>query len=198
MSQIKRAPRVSRSATRWRRIPSLSCGDGFQVVVPPQVSDLGTSAPAVLSIGQGISDHQIISGSDPIFIQVPHDAFVHTRADAQIMLAATMVDGSPLPTCLHFDPVKCESTGTPDGSVHGVLSIKVIARDDSGNEVETIFLIQVNEHQSQFMSGKPTIAAQFKRDGMMGWKAERDKLVQHAQQLAAKSNVPGRQYDHLN
>src|SRR3569832_49992 len=94
--------------------------------------------------------------------------------------------------------IKGEFTGTPDGSVHGVLSIKVTARDNVGNEVETIFHIQINERHSQLMTGKTNIAMQFRREGVMGWKAERDKLVRHAQEIAAKNNVPGRQYDHVS
>src|SRR3569832_230992 len=125
--------------------PALTRFVGLQVFVPPRVIDSGSPVPAVLSFGQGIADLQMISGNVPIHIQVPHDAFVHTRADAQITLYASMADGSPLPAWLHFDPAKGEFTGTPDGSVHGVLSIKVMARDNAGNEVETIFHIQVTE-----------------------------------------------------
>lgn len=120
---------------------------------------------------------------------IPADTFVHTDAKASVMLAATLVDGTPLPNWLVFDGNKGEFRGNAPPGFKGVLQIKVMARDDAGRQVETTVRIQVGVNSDQLVqkgpAGKPALAAQLRDQSPFAWKSERDRMVQHARSLAA-------------
>lgn len=129
------------------------------------------------------------AGAVKVNFTIPADTFVHTDAKASVTLVATLVDGTSLPNWLLFDGNKGEFRGNAPPGFKGVLQIKVIARDDAGKQAETTVRIQVGVSSDRLaegtLRGKPALAAQLREQGPFAWKAERDRMVQHARSLAA-------------
>ena len=91
-----------------------------------------------LFVYQGVRDATSES-SDRYEYRVPRDAFAHTDPGAVVRLQATLVDGSPLPSWLTFDPVSGTLSGTPPNGETLELEIKMTARDNAGREANVIF-----------------------------------------------------------
>ena len=81
--------------------------------------------------------------------RVPKDAFAHTNSASVVQLEASLVDGSPLPQWLDFDPTSGTFNGRPPPSAGSVIIIKVTARDDQGRETSTTFTVRIEGQQSQ-------------------------------------------------
>jgi hypothetical protein len=107
----------------------------FHVTVIP-------SETARLSLYRGVPD-QFSEAKTVIHFTIPSDAFAHTRADSQVVLHATLMDGSPLPSWLYFDRMTGTFDGVPPEDFLGELKIKVIARDAQGLQAEAIFRFNV-------------------------------------------------------
>ncbi|MEQ4451991.1 putative Ig domain-containing protein [Kosakonia sp. YIM B13605] len=75
---------------------------------------------------------------------VPNGAFVDVDTGDSLTLTATLVDGSPLPAWLSFNPSTRTFSGTPARSDVGNLSIRVTATDSSSATVSTTFGLTVN------------------------------------------------------
>ncbi|MCP4993429.1 MAG: hypothetical protein GY934_06545, partial [Gammaproteobacteria bacterium] len=75
--------------------------------------------------------------------QVPGDTFSDVDTWDTLTLSATMVDGSPLPGWLSFDPDTGIFNGTPDNADVGEIQIKVTATDSDGAAVSDIFSVAV-------------------------------------------------------
>jgi VCBS repeat-containing protein len=81
--------------------------------------------------------------------RVPADAFAHTNSGAVVQLEASLVDGSPLPQWLDFDPTSGAFSGRPPTDASRVVVIKVTARDDQGRETSTTFTLRIEGKQAQ-------------------------------------------------
>ena len=128
------------------------------------------------------------SGPALVTFTIPADTFAHTDAQAKISLSATMVDGSPLPHWLVFDPAKGEFRGIAPEEFDGVIEVRVIARDDKGSQVETMVRIQVRA-KAGFGGGRAGLSDQFRSHGVFAWKAERDQLLRHAREAGLKAKA---------
>lgn len=70
-------------------------------------------------------------------VGLPADTFVHSAADAGLVLSARSADGSPLPEWLRFDAEGARFTGTPPPSTRQWV-VQVSARDRWGQEASTL------------------------------------------------------------
>ncbi|ACT11526.1 MULTISPECIES: putative Ig domain-containing protein [Pectobacterium] len=73
---------------------------------------------------------------------VPAGTFSDPDGDA-LTLSATLADGSPLPSWLHFDPTIGTFSGTPGNGDVGTVVIRVTATDGSNTSVSTSFGLTV-------------------------------------------------------
>ncbi|MEQ9903666.1 putative Ig domain-containing protein [Pectobacterium aroidearum] len=73
---------------------------------------------------------------------VPAGTFSDPDGDT-LTLSATLADGSPLPSWLHFDPTIGTFSGTPGNGDVGTLVIRVTATDGSNTSVSTSFGLTV-------------------------------------------------------
>jgi hypothetical protein len=131
----------------------LTVATGFQIIVlkgeSTQTDASGAAgadaAKPVLIVNRGIPDAAVESTGVPIEVPIPRDAFAHTRDDAVISLEVIRTDGRPLPAWLTFDPRLGMLKGTPPPGFRGEIEVRVIARDQNGNQVETVFRIRFGE-----------------------------------------------------
>ena len=128
-------------------------------------------------------------GFSSISYTIPADTFgfVGAAEGGEITLSAQMADGQSLPNWLIFDGEKGEFRGVPPEGLDAVLSIRVLARDENGNQVETMINIQVKPGlgDQSSLRGKPGVMDQFKAQSQFAWKAERDLLLERARRLRA-------------
>ncbi len=101
-----------------------------------------------LSLYQGITDQFVQSTTDVTKISIPFDAFIHSDKNAVIKLQAKQSDDSPLPSWVEFDPAAGTFTVKPPKDFKGKLDLKVIARDDQGNEAVSMFQMFVGEQDA--------------------------------------------------
>ena len=103
---------------------------------------------ANLSVANGITD-QFVEGNKPSTFALPYDAFVHTRADATILLIAKQADGRPLPAWVQFDAQSGTFQLDPPQGFNENLQIKVIARDSEGREAAAMFRFFVGDAKAK-------------------------------------------------
>ncbi|WP_347247595.1 DUF4347 domain-containing protein [Zoogloea sp.] len=179
--------------------------EGFPIVVlRSDDNGSGATGGATLLINRGIPDTVIEERGRQFEVPIPNDAFAHSRQDAIISLTVTRSNGAPLPGWLQFDPRMGLFRGTPPAGFSGEVEIRVIARDQNGNQVEVIFRIRVGGDGRLTRStslapaadgtdkpARPGFSAQLKQAGHGGQSAERDRLVAQARALAArKATLP--------
>ena len=114
---------------------------GFKVIVIP------ADIPNLL-LYRGVPDSYVES-DNPFSFTIPVDAFVHTQPDAQVILNATLTDGSPLPDWLVFDRVTGTFEGVPPAGFTGEIRGKVNARATHGLQSEAIFRLFIGVKQSE-------------------------------------------------
>lgn len=114
----------------------------------------------------------------PVRVALPLDAFAHTRSDAVVTLNAVRVNGQPLPQWLNFDSRSGTLTGQPPGDFKGTMVVKIIARDEKGQEAtitiringqpektgaaETGKIIKLGQHLRDKPGGKIAFTQQLK------------------------------------
>ncbi|MGE8162801.1 putative Ig domain-containing protein [Paraburkholderia sp. NPDC080076] len=102
----------------------------------------GVSASAMMSIGTGVAANipavaqtlaspNIAAGSAWSWT-VPTALFTETAAGDTLSYSASQADGSPLPSWLHFDPVKRTFSGTPTDQTTGNLQLRITATEQGG------------------------------------------------------------------
>ena len=162
--------------------------DGFQVVVLKAGKD-GTlggseSKSTNLIVNRGMPDIETPSARQVIEIVVPRDAFAHGKPDATVSLTAIQADGRPLPDWLVFDPLKGHFRGVPPEGLRGEITIRLIARDNTGAQVETVFRIRIVEGGNDKLSikGKPSLTRQLADAGRVMRLGERDALMTRMRQ----------------
>jgi hypothetical protein len=139
-------PNASRSSVGEIRQTSAlttltSDGSGaFPVYVLPKSSAV---MPDAIQVLRPVGDVVITPGS-ALNIPVPHDAFVHTSADAKVSLSATQASGLPLPSWLRFDSALGTFSGIAPPGFSSVMAIRVIARDQTGRMASSSFKVSVN------------------------------------------------------
>ncbi|GAA0682052.1 hypothetical protein GCM10009104_03560 [Marinobacterium maritimum] len=167
---------------------------------PAEVAEAPQEAPAV-ELGQPVQTGQILvqrdipeqtfassNGITLISFSIPSDTFGHTEPGAEITLSAVLSDGRPIPDWLVFDPEKGEFRGVAPKGFDGTLIIRVIARDQNGDQVETMVTIQVRSEQAEtaevIHEGKGGLMQQLQTHNQFAWKAERDRLIELARAAA--------------
>jgi len=166
---------------------SMTRSEGFQIIVPQQVTQRGPTT-ANLLLTAPMNDQVVQATQEIIRIQVPADTFTHTRRDAVVSLRATLTDGQALPNWLHFNGSKGEFVGTPPPDFQGDMEVKVVARDNFGNEVTMVFKIHKLKDRVS-LTGKPGLMAQMRGEGSRAHAGERSALLAHARQVAAVRRV---------
>lgn len=151
----------------------LTSGGGFRIAVLRAPSSIAGDA---LVLGAGIRDTEVPSGTR-VFVGIPPDAFVHTNPDAQITLSARQASGAALPDWLRFDPRAGTFEGTPPPGFKGVLQIRVVARDNQGREVVSVFKINIGiaagPGRTSLLEGRPGLSAQLSALGRTAGVSER-------------------------
>ena len=140
------ATRTSSTASADRGLYTRS--DGFQVIVLGQGTraeggDSNDQSKSALLVNRGIPDVRFDSAERRIEIAIPRDAFAHTRRDAVVSLTVVQADGAPLPAWLVFDPRLGLIRGTPPEGLRGDIEVRVIARDQNGNQVAITFRVRI-------------------------------------------------------
>jgi hypothetical protein len=170
--------------------------DGFQVIVLK--SDSASAGRDALMLNRGIPDVEIDYTGRQIEVPIPRDAFAHTRNDATISLTVLQSDGQALPSWLVFDARLGMFRGVPPKGLHTTIEIRVIARDQAGNQVETIFRINVEEagvgtgEAVHVPSGKAGLSEQLRVAGKWGRAHASDKLIRVADLNAQRSRHAAR------
>jgi VCBS repeat-containing protein len=100
--------------------------------------------PALL-VFKGMSNQTVDATSGQVNFTIPADVFAHTNARAVVQLSATRADGQALPAWLRFDAASGKFTGTAPVGERAALTVRLIARDEAGREVVTVFRIGTNE-----------------------------------------------------
>ena len=75
---------------------------------------------------------------------LPASSFTDVDVGDSLTYAASLADGSPLPSWLSFDPATQTFSGTPLNEDVGALSIRVIATDTAGANASQDFTVTVN------------------------------------------------------
>ncbi|HTH15278.1 MAG TPA: putative Ig domain-containing protein, partial [Magnetospirillum sp.] len=122
---------------------------GFRVVV----ADSSRGGPDSVVVARPIGTIELSEGR--VSFTVPADAFAVARADASVTLSATQADGRPLPSWLTFNARSGTFVGTPPPG-DKVVSIKVVARDNTGHEAAQVFKINVEHSGGGQRSGDAT------------------------------------------
>jgi hypothetical protein len=116
-------------------------GAGFQIPVVE-------GDAARLSTYRSVAD-QFVEGKRSVTFTLPYDAFVHTRAEATVVLAATLTNGESLPAWIRFDARTGSFSLNPPPDFTGEMEVKVIARDNEGREAATVFRLFVGEDKAK-------------------------------------------------
>lgn len=114
--------------------------DGSGTGVYQRVFHLSNSAPTVAHpIGDQTADE------DQLFtFQVGSDAFADVDGEDGLSFAATLMDGSALPTWLTFDPVTRTFSGAPANAHVGAILVKLTATDTFGVSATDTFTVTVD------------------------------------------------------
>lgn len=130
-----------------------------------------------LRVFKGIPDVEIPQVRRVVDLVVPRDAFAHGRSDVTVTLVATLLNGDPLPEWLKFDPIKGHFQGDVPEGFADEITIRVIATDNTGATVETIFRIRIVEAEKQAPIGKASLTRQLAEAGRAMRLGERDALL---------------------
>ncbi|WP_418316904.1 putative Ig domain-containing protein [Piscinibacter sakaiensis] len=74
---------------------------------------------------------------------LPPATFVDSDAGDVLTYRATLLNGSPLPAWLKFDPATLTFKGSPESADIGSMTIRVIATDGNGAAAQSIFVLTV-------------------------------------------------------
>ncbi|HIJ97414.1 MAG TPA: hypothetical protein HPP94_17110, partial [Desulfuromonadales bacterium] len=102
-----------------------------------------------VTLSGGFTDAKLLSVEQTVtngFIYpIPENTFSHSNPKAVFVLEAVMIDGSPLPTWMSFDPVRKVISGTPPSSANNEYEVLIIARDQFGGEAKTILKVKTGK-----------------------------------------------------
>lgn len=106
---------------------------------------------------------------------VPSDTFLHTDRQARISMAVTMLDGTPLPEWLEFEPNTATFSGAAPEDVQGEFLIKIVARDNDGKQAETVMRLIVEEPED--LTGEQSADEQGPTQTSLGRQGFSDQLA---------------------
>ena len=148
---------------------------GFRVAVFSPPPGGGGTVDGLVAIRPEV---QVPLTDGPLKIAIPADAFAHSRADAVVTVTAARVNGQPLPSWLNFDSRSGTLTGQPPADMKGTMIVRIIARDDKGQEAtitvringqpdktgaaETGNIIKLGQHHRDRAAGKLAFTQQLK------------------------------------
>ncbi len=125
--------------------------DGLNLdpVARPLAINVTNSNDAPVVAG-GVPD-QIVPPSGPFTYRIPDNAITDPDAGDVLTFKATLANGSPLPSWLHFNPGSRELSSPAGALVSGAHAIRITARDSGfpALEVSTEFLLIVQHHPPQ-------------------------------------------------
>ena len=121
-----------------------------------------TYSPSRLSLYGNLLDYdlyltgslrnQVVLEMQNFAFSVPPGTFRHTNPNEQLEYVATKLDGSPLPSWLHFDPRQLKFSGIPPEGA-GDTEVIVKARDHYNNDAYATFKVTVNKERD-YSDGK--------------------------------------------
>jgi uncharacterized delta-60 repeat protein len=131
------------------KAPSLALQDDGSVVMAGYTdsSPAGFALARYASVPAGIPDQGAIGYLDFEYT-VPANIFSDTDPGDLLTYAASLDDGSPLPSWLSFDPASRTFSGMPTNQQVGVLAIKVTATDTSSASASDTFLLTINPNHN--------------------------------------------------
>jgi hypothetical protein len=130
---------------RYGDVLTMAAPGAFRITVAP-------GGDAALKLFRGIPDQEFTT-TRVISVQVPVDAFVHTQAEAVVMLSARSADGGPLPPWLSFDASTGKFSGNAPVGAPSELEVVVEARDRDGRQADAIFRIHIGTGRVTGRSG---------------------------------------------
>jgi hypothetical protein len=149
-------------------IGGLTRAGGFRIVVNPSREDVSLVLLHPL-------DDQASAPGEPIALSVPIDTFAHSQSDALITLFAVRADGRPLPRWLRFDAANGKFYGVPPDGFDGDIDVKVIARDNFGNDVSTSFRFRIHsQREAVAFRGKEGLSSVLKAQASVRLPVGRD------------------------
>ncbi len=123
----------------------------------------------------------------PMKVTIPADAFVHSRSDAVVTLSAARVTGQPLPSWLAFDSRSGTLAGQPPADFKGTMVVRIVARDDKGQEATiTIRINGLPEKSGAVETGKIIKLGSHHRDKPVGKLAFTQQLKLAARNAAIR------------
>jgi methionine-rich copper-binding protein CopC len=178
--------------------------DGFQVIVLKPANSSGNAdgegadhSKAALLVNRGVPDMQFDNTGREIEVAIPRDAFAHNRNDAVISLSVLQSNGEPLPTWLVFDPRLGVLRGVPPADTQGEIEVRVIARDQDGNQVEVTFRVKIQKRsdaalESPLPLGKAGLSQQLLAAGKWGRARAHGALIELARANASREKISAR------
>jgi hypothetical protein len=117
--------------------PNLTSSEGYRMMVI-EVSGVP------LAVYRGHPDLALTPGV-LLEHQVPSDVFAHADPKAVVMLKLAQIDGKPLPGWIQFNGKTGKLLVQPPEGVKGDFVVRLVAIDQAGREVVTIFRISVRQ-----------------------------------------------------
>src|SRR5690606_22163948 len=102
-----------------------------EIAKPPFVTLGGGSSVSGLAVTRSITNVSVTPAVDAGFT-LPPGLFRHSATNALLTVEAKLSDGRPLPSWLSFDVSTGRFTGRPPAGADGILSIRIMVRDDQG------------------------------------------------------------------
>ncbi len=110
----------------------------------PVLSSAVASGGDALVVLRPVFDATPVAADGRFTIILPNDIFAHTDAGALVQLSATQADGDALPGWLLFNPRTGTFVGQAPPGTSGDLTVRVVARDQSGREAVAVIRITVS------------------------------------------------------
>ncbi len=145
-------------------VQSLGTGESETDRITVVTTD-GTTHEVVVTV-QGTNDRPVataipnfrIGEGDHLQARVPAGTFTDAEGGT-LTYAATLADGSPLPTWLHFDPDTQTFSGDPGHANVGALNLRIEATDTDGASVHQDFQLEVVDDVAPVRPTLSTLAA---------------------------------------
>ena len=134
-----------------------------------------------VTLANPIPDQFVEQSGDAKF-SVPDGTFVHSNPGETLSFAAVQSDGTPLPPWLSFDGTTATFEGKPPEGFTGDVQIRIIARDSSGNQSESMFRVNIGDAASRPAAAQPQSQSQQQP-------AQADALPQSVQPLSLDSDA---------
>ncbi|MBI2291289.1 MAG: hypothetical protein HYU73_13330 [Betaproteobacteria bacterium] len=109
---------------------------------PQQVATIAPDSSRLSAASTNLGSQRITSGQ-PFTVPLPDSTFVHLDTSAQVTLTISQTDGQPLPSWMTFKLQSGAFTGQAPPGVTGVVSVRVVARDQNGQQAVSIIQVVI-------------------------------------------------------